>query len=165
MTYAVLTADGFLTLGPDRYPACFGRGGIRRDKEEGDGATPVGLLPLRRLLYRADRLAAPRAAVPLEPIGPRDGWCDDPADPAYNLRVRLPYGGRHEALWRADSVYDVIGILGWNDSPVVKDRGSAIFLHLTTPDRAPTAGCIALDLQHLRDVLAKGLTGIEVQAP
>nr|WP_227321696.1 L,D-transpeptidase family protein [Acidisoma silvae] len=151
-----------MTFGSDRYPACFGRGGIRREKEEGDGATPVGFLPLRRVLYRADRLAAPRTALPLEPIGPRDGWCDDSRDPAYNRMVRLPYGGRHEELWRQDAVYDVIGILGWNDSPVVPDRGSAIFLHLTTPDRAPTAGCIALGLDHLRDVLAKGLTGIEV---
>lgn len=162
MTHAVLTADGFLILGADRYPACYGRGGIRREKEEGDGATPVGLLPLRRVLYRADRLAAPRAAVPLEPISPQDGWCDDPADRRYNNQIRLPYSGRHEELWRQDGVYDVIGILGWNDSPVVKGRGSAIFLHVTTPDRAPTAGCIALSLEHLREVLAKGLTAIEV---
>jgi L,D-peptidoglycan transpeptidase YkuD (ErfK/YbiS/YcfS/YnhG family) len=133
-------------------------------KEEGDGATPAGFLPLRRVLYRADRLAPPLAAVPLEPIGPRDGWCDDPRDSAYNRLVRLPYAGRHEELWRRDAVYDVIGVLGWNDSPPVPGRGSAIFLHLATSDRAPTAGCIALDLNHLRDVLAKGLTGIEVLA-
>ncbi|WP_227308458.1 L,D-transpeptidase family protein [Acidisoma cellulosilyticum] len=157
-----MTADGFLTLGSDRYPACFGRAGITREKEEGDFATPVGLLPLRRVLYRADRLAAPRTVLPLEPLGPRDGWCDDPKDPAYNRMVRLPYAGRHEALWRDDAVYDLIGVLGWNDSPVASGRGSAIFLHVTTPDRAPTAGCIALSLDHLREVLAKGLTGIEV---
>jgi L,D-peptidoglycan transpeptidase YkuD (ErfK/YbiS/YcfS/YnhG family) len=166
MAQATMSAGGFLILGADRYPACFGRAGIRSaaEKEEGDGATPTGLLPLRRVLYRADRLSPPRCAVPLEPIGPRDGWCDDPADAAYNRMVRLPYPGRHEELWRSDAVYDVIGVLGWNDSPPVRGRGSAIFLHATTPDRAPTAGCIALGLNHLLEVLGKGLTSIEVLA-
>lgn len=162
MSHAILTPDGFLTLGADRFPACCGRGGIRPDKQEGDGATPVGLLPLRRVLYRADRLPPPRAACPLEPLSPDDGWCDDPQDPAYNRPVRLPYSGRHEELWRADAIYDVIGVLGWNDDPPIRHRGSAIFLHLTTPSRAPTAGCIALELDHLREILAKGLTAIEV---
>jgi L,D-peptidoglycan transpeptidase YkuD (ErfK/YbiS/YcfS/YnhG family) len=162
MVHAILTADGFLRLGADRYPACFGRAGISATKVEGDFATPAGPMPLRRVLYRADRVAPPRAACPIEPISPDDGWCDDPRDPAYNRAVRLPYAGRHEELWRADGVYDVIGILGWNDAPPIRDRGSAIFLHVTTPSRAPTAGCIALDLDHLREVLAKGLTGIEV---
>jgi L,D-peptidoglycan transpeptidase YkuD (ErfK/YbiS/YcfS/YnhG family) len=162
MVHAILTPDGFLRLGADRYPACFGQAGISATKVEGDCATPAGLLPLRRVLYRADRVAPPRAACPVEPISPEDGWCDDPRDPAYNRPVRLPYAGRHEELWRADGVYDVIGILGWNDAPPIRDRGSAIFLHVTTPSRAPTAGCVALDLDHLRQVLAKGLTGIEV---
>ncbi len=163
--HAILTPDGFLRLGADRHPACFGRAGISAAKVEGDFATPAGLLPLRRVLYRADRVAPPRAACPIEPISPEDGWCDDPRDPAYNRPVRLPYSGRHEELWRADGVYDVIGILGWNDAPPIRDRGSAIFLHVTTPSRAPTAGCIALDLSDLRQVLAQGLTGIEVVAP
>jgi L,D-peptidoglycan transpeptidase YkuD (ErfK/YbiS/YcfS/YnhG family) len=162
MTLAILTPDGFLRLGADRYPACFGRAGISARKMEGDFATPAGLLPLRRVFYRADRVAAPRAACPIEPISPEDGWCDDPRDPAYNRPVRLPYAGRHEELWRTDGVYDVIGVLGWNDAPPIRDRGSAIFLHVTTPSRAPTAGCIALAGDHLREVLAKGLTGIEV---
>jgi L,D-peptidoglycan transpeptidase YkuD (ErfK/YbiS/YcfS/YnhG family) len=162
MVLATLTPDGFLRLGMDRFPACFGRSGISGHKIEGDGATPAGILPLRRVLYRADRVSPPRAACPIEPLSRDDGWCDDPGDPAYNRAVRLPYAARHEELWRADAVYDVIGVLGWNDAPPIRDRGSAIFLHLATPSRAPTAGCIALDLNHLRDVLAKGLTGIEV---
>ena len=162
MDVAILTPDGRLRFGADQYPACFGHGGISRHKLEGDGTTPAGFLPLRRVLYRADRVAPPQAACPIEPLSREDGWCDDPRDPAYNRPVRLPYPGRHEELWRTDPVYDVIGVLGWNDAPPVRDRGSAIFLHLTTPSRAPTAGCIALDLNHLRDVLAKGLTGIEV---
>ena len=54
--------------------------GCGRDKLEGDGATPVAALPLRRVLYRADRVRAPECAVPVEPIAPNDGWCDDPAE-------------------------------------------------------------------------------------
>ena len=158
-------ADGMLTAGGLRMRAVLGAGGIRAHKQEGDGATPAGLLPLRRVLYRADRLSRPRAAVPVSPLAPHDGWCDDPADAAYNRPVRLPYPARHEELWRTDAVYDVIGVLGWNDSPPVRGPGpapgSAIFLHLTRPDRAPTAGCIALDRADLLALLAAGVTEIE----
>jgi L,D-peptidoglycan transpeptidase YkuD (ErfK/YbiS/YcfS/YnhG family) len=102
--------------------------------------------------------------VPVEPIGPQDGWCDDPADPAYNRPVRLPYAGRHEELWRADHIYDIIGVLGWNDDPVVRGRGSAIFLHLARPGYPPTDGCVALDLPELLALLAMRLGGVLVEA-
>ena len=98
MVFAVLTRDGFLRLGMDRFPACFGRAGISSHKLEGDETTPAGPLPLRRVLYRADRIAPPQAACPIEPLSPADGWCDDPRDPAYNRPVCLPYSGRHEDL-------------------------------------------------------------------
>jgi L,D-peptidoglycan transpeptidase YkuD (ErfK/YbiS/YcfS/YnhG family) len=114
------------------------------------------------VLYRADRGPPPRCAVPVEPLAPSDGWCDDPADKAYNGPVSLPYAGRHEELWRADPLYDIVGVLGWNDAPVVRGRGSAIFLHLARTDYAPTEGCIALSLPDLRAALAAGLTAIEV---
>jgi L,D-peptidoglycan transpeptidase YkuD (ErfK/YbiS/YcfS/YnhG family) len=133
-------------------------------KREGDGATPAARLALRRVLYRADRVPAPACALAVEPLAPEDGWCDDPADRAYNRPVRLPFDGRHEALWRADAVYDIIGILGWNDDPVERGRGSAIFLHLARPDFSPTEGCVALAEPDLRRVLAGGLRGIEVLA-
>jgi len=139
-----------------------GRAGARRDKQEGDRATPVGALPLRRVLYRADRGRAPECAVPVEPIAPTDGWCDDPNERDYNRMIRLPHDGHYEELWRADAVYDVIAVLGWNDAPVQRGRGSAIFLHVARPDYAPTDGCIALAQNDLRQVLAAGLTEVVV---
>ncbi len=160
---ATLHPDGTLTLGSMRCCAAIGRGGIRTHKREGDGATPAGLLPLRRVLYRADRTARPRAAVPAAPLAPHDGWCDDPSHADYNRPVRLPHDGRHEALWRADSVYDIIGVLGWNDAPVQRGDGSAIFLHVARPDLAPTEGCVPLALPDLRAVLDAGLTAILVR--
>ncbi len=160
--------DGMVTLGAFQARAVLGAGGVSARKQEGEGATPAGLLPLRRVLYRADRLPRPRAAVPVSPLAPHDGWCDDPSDSAYNRPVKLPYAAGHEELWRADAVYDVIGVLGWNDAPPVRGPGpapgSAIFLHLARPDRAPTAGCIALDHADLLALLAAGLTEIEVEA-
>ncbi|MBV9654414.1 MAG: L,D-transpeptidase family protein [Acetobacteraceae bacterium] len=162
MTEAALRPDGRLILRGQVFRAAFGRGGVRGDKREGDGATPSGLLPLRRVLYRADREPVPACAVPAEPIAPADGWCDDPAETAYNRPVVRPFSGRHETLWREDDLYDLLGVLGWNDAPVRPGRGSAIFLHVARPDFAPTEGCIALALPDLRRVLASGLTAIRV---
>ena len=123
-------------------------------KVEGDGATPVGRFPLRRVLYRPDRGPAPDTALPVAPIGPDDGWCDDPRDPAYNRPVTLPHKGRHERLWRDDGLYDIIVVLGHNDDPVVRGAGSAVFLHVAAPDYGPTEGCVAVTNGDLRALLA-----------
>ena len=147
---------------PLTWRCAVGRAGLRADKQEGDEATPLGLLPLRRVLYRADRLARPRAAVPVEPLAPTDAWCDDPTSSHYNRPVQTPFAGRHEALWRDDALYDVVGVLGWNDAPVLRRRGSAIFLHVARPDGAPTEGCVALALPDLLACLAAGLTAIHI---
>jgi L,D-peptidoglycan transpeptidase YkuD (ErfK/YbiS/YcfS/YnhG family) len=159
----VVQADGTAIFGGRRLRAALGRAGVRVHKEEGDKATPAGVLPLRRLLYRADRLAVPRAAVPREPIAPDDGWCDESGHADYNRPVRLPHPARHEALWRPDPLYDLVGVLGWNDAPVLRGMGSAIFLHVATPDLAPTDGCVALLRADLLDILAAGLTAVVVQ--
>ena len=132
---------------PGHRAACaLGRAGIVADKREGDGGTPAGLLPLRRVLYRADRVERPPTALPLARLGRADGWCDDPADPAYNRLVGLPHRARCEALWRDDGLYDVVVVLGHNDDPVVSGRGSAIFMHVAGPGYGATEGCVALAL-------------------
>jgi L,D-peptidoglycan transpeptidase YkuD (ErfK/YbiS/YcfS/YnhG family) len=160
---AIVLPGGTLTLHNETFRAALGRGGVTADKREGDGATPVGALPLRKVLYRADRGVAPSCAVPVQPIAANDGWCDDPADPDYNHAIRFPFSASAEALWRDDAVYDIIGILGWNDSPVRPGLGSAIFLHVARNDYAPTDGCVALAPDHLRRVLAMGLTELVVR--
>jgi L,D-peptidoglycan transpeptidase YkuD (ErfK/YbiS/YcfS/YnhG family) len=135
------------------FRCALGRGGIRPDKREGDGATPVGRFTLRRVLWRADRLDRPETGLPTQPIALDDGWCDDPADPAYNRPVKRPYPASHEALWREDGVYDVIVVMGHNDDPVVPGLGSAVFMHVARPDWDPTAGCVALPLADLLRLL------------
>jgi len=159
---AFVTAEGLLRSRGQTLRCALGKGGIRPGKQEGDGATPAGLLPLRRVLWRADRGPRPRTTLPAEPIAPEDGWCDDPGHRDYNRAVRLPHPGRHERLWREDEVYDVIGVLGWNDAPVQRGRGSAIFLHVARADFTPTEGCIALPERELRRLLEAGLAAIEV---
>ncbi len=139
-----IDAAGWLTAGQHRYRCALGRSGIRADKCEGDGATPTGRLPIRTVLYRADRLERPVTRLPCRPLREIDGWCDDPGDRAYNRPVTRPYPGRHEVLWRDDAVYDIVAVLGWNDDPVVPAAGSAIFLHLARPNYEPTEGCVAL---------------------
>ena len=111
----IVTPDGGpeATTGRLRWPggdvACvLGRGGVRTDKREGDGATPVGRFVLRRVLWRADRLPPPETGLPLGAIAEDDGWCDSPEDPAYNRPVTRPYPASHEAMWRDDHLYDVV---------------------------------------------------------
>lgn len=151
-------------LGERRWRCSVGRSEVcpAGSKREGDGASPEGCWPLRRILYRADRIAAPSSHFDCVPIERHDGWCDDPAHPLYNQQVRLPFAASHENLWREDHLYDVIGVLGYNDDPVVNGKGSAIFLHVAPPDHGPTAGCAALDLDDLLQLLSVARPGIRL---
>ena len=144
--YTASFAAGRLT-GPDFDEACvFGQAGLiaAAAKREGDGASPVGVWPVRRMLYRADRLSRPVTALESGAIAADDGWCDAPQDPAYNRPVRRPYPASHEELSREDGLYDLLVVLGHNDDPPVKGLGSAIFLHCWRNGQTPTRGCLAL---------------------
>lgn len=139
----------------ERVVKCaLGHSGMSANKREGDGATPIGRFPLRRVLYRADRLTLPYTELPTSVIEPSDGWCDDPASPDYNRQVRLPITASHEHLWRMDELYDIVVVLGHNDDPPVAGLGSAIFLHVAKPDFAPTEGCVAIARGDLLALLA-----------
>lgn len=148
-----VSPKGWLTWPGGTVRCALGRGGVRVDKREGDGATPVGRFPLRRVLYRRDRVDPPVTGLTVQAIEAGDGWCDDAADAAYNRPVRAPFAAGHEVLWRNDELYDLVVVLGHNDDPVVPGAGSAIFLHVARPDYAPTEGCIAVKLEHLEAIL------------
>jgi L,D-peptidoglycan transpeptidase YkuD (ErfK/YbiS/YcfS/YnhG family) len=129
--------------------AAVGRAGVKADKREGDGATPAGTYPLISVLYRKDRVTPPASRLPVRPLAPNDGWVDEPTDPRYNRLVELPYPASAEEMWREDHLYDVLVVIGYNVEPVIPGAGSAIFLHVATPDFAPTAGCVAVSKEVL----------------
>ena len=150
--------EGLVKVRGEIFRAALGKAGVRQHKMEGDESTPAGILPLRKVLFRADRQPRPVCAVPVEPLAPNEMWCDESGHRQYNRLVRAPFDGRHEVLWRDDALYDIVGVLGWNDQPVERGRGSAIFLHVARPDLAPTEGCIALGIGDLRRLLSFGVT-------
>jgi len=125
----------------------------------------MGRLPVRLVLYRADRGPRPRTSLPVSPIRANDGWCDDPTDRSYNRRIRLPLKREPkdkrsaEGLMRDDQLYDVVLVLGYNDCPRIKHRGSAIFSHLARDGYTPTEGCIALSRCDLLAVLSESRPG------
>jgi len=147
--------DGRLVFDGQAFRCAIGRGGVRRSKAEGDGATPAGRFVLRRVLYRADRLSAPKTRLAVETIAEDDGWCDAPEDPMYNRPVKRPYSASHETMWRNDRLYDLVVVLGHNEAPVVTGAGSAVFLHVARPDYAPTEGCVALSVSDLLRILER----------
>ena len=163
MIHLKVSADGWLQCGNRVFRCTLGRGGVTTDKREGDGATPAGAYPLRQLLYRSDRLAPPPNALPTSPLRPRDGWCDDPGHSAYNCPVTLPLDASAESMWRDDHLYDLVVVLGYNDDPVVSGLGSAIFLHVASPEYSPTEGCIALAKEDLLTVLADITPGSDIR--
>jgi L,D-peptidoglycan transpeptidase YkuD (ErfK/YbiS/YcfS/YnhG family) len=154
-----------LTAFGESIPCEIGRAGsiAATAKREGDGATPLGLWPIRGALLRPDRVPPPIGwQVPWRWIRPDDGWSDDVGDPAYNRPVRHPHAHSAERLWRGDGLYDLIVVLGHNDAPSVPGAGSAIFLHCAEPGR-PTEGCVAIAADTLRSMLARVAPGAAVE--
>ncbi|MGB3554548.1 MAG: L,D-transpeptidase family protein [Jannaschia sp.] len=169
MTDAVRTGSEDIVVAPTglrflgRRIACtVGRGGIRMDKHEGDGATPVGSHRIVGMLYRPDRMRAPARWA--RPIGLRDLWCDDPGHAAYNRAVCAPFSGSAEHLRRGDPLYDLILLTGWNETGQ-PGRGSAIFLHRWRRPGYPTEGCVAMDAMDLRWVAERIRLGTRLVVP
>ena len=162
------TADGFLDLGARRVRCALGKGGVTpaADKREGDGASPAGVWPIRRVLYRPDRGGAPATTLPVQALKPEDGWCDSPDDPDYNRPIKLPHPASFERMWRDDGLYDLVVVLGHNDDPPAPQMGSCIFLHLARPDYEPTQGCVAAARADLEALLAAARPGdaVEIRA-
>jgi L,D-peptidoglycan transpeptidase YkuD (ErfK/YbiS/YcfS/YnhG family) len=159
---------GILGLGPRRVRCALGKAGVTpaKLKREGDCASPAGVWPIRRVLYRPDKGAPPATALPIAPIAPDDGWCDAPDDRDYNRPIKLPHPASFEKMWRDDNLYDIVVVLGHNDDPPRAHMGSCIFLHLAREGYAATEGCVAVSREDMEALLAMAQPGdaIEIQA-
>jgi len=136
-------------------PVALGRGGIRANKFEGDGATPRGRYRLVRLWWRRDRHPRPRSPLPARAITPDLAWCENVRDRRYNRPFRRSPQEAGDRLWRDDALYDLLIEIDHNVRPRVARRGSAVFIHVARPDGSPTAGCVALRATDLRRLLSR----------
>lgn len=148
----VARASGVLFFRGAEYRCALGKNGVAEEKVDGDGKTPNGCFPIRKIFYRKDKLGAHSFSFPTREITRYDAWCDNPNDSRYNTHITVDENAT-ELLWRNDDLYDVVVVLGYNDNPPLPGKGSAIFMHVAREGYTPTAGCIVLALPDLFEVL------------
>tara|TARA_Y100000590_G_scaffold84125_1_gene93837 strand:+ start:1163 stop:1654 length:492 start_codon:yes stop_codon:yes gene_type:complete len=122
---------------------CVGKKGFKKNKVEGDNSTPKGIFGLGKLYWRYDRVKKPETRLECKKIKKNQGWCTDSRSKFYNKEFKIQKKYKHEKLNRKDSKYDLFIVINYNRKKVLKNKGSAIFIHLTK-EYKPTAGCIAL---------------------
>ena len=149
----IVKKSGYLIFNNFKFRCALGKGGIKKKEREGDFITPKGNYKLIKIYYRADKIQNLKTNLKKIKIKKNMAWCDDPKSNFYNQLINLPTKFGHEKLYRKDNLYDLIIILNYNMHPIIKNKGSAIFIHVAKKNYAPTQGCIALSKIHLKKLL------------
>tara|TARA_B100000029_G_scaffold123580_1_gene117101 strand:+ start:233 stop:724 length:492 start_codon:yes stop_codon:yes gene_type:complete len=126
-----------------KLKCCLGKGGLKKNKIEGDYSTPIGEFEIGKLYWRADRVKKPDTKLICKKIKKNMGWCTDIKDKSYNKEIKINNKVKHEKLYRKDFKYNYFIVLKYNYKKTIKGKGSAIFIHLTK-NYYKTAGCLAL---------------------
>ena len=135
------------------YKCAIGKNGITNNKIEGDNCTPSGIYSIDQIYYRKDKLTLPTIGFQTTPINKNFGWCDDTTSSHYNKFIEFPFSDRAEILFREDEIYNIICVISYNTNPTIKNKGSAIFLHVANTNYSGTAGCLALKQSDLIELL------------
>ena len=126
-----------------------GKRGIGYKKKEGDLITPVGKYKIKFILYRKDRVKKIQSKIKKIEIKKNIGWCNDPLSKNYNKIIKLPSSHSYEKLYKKENIYDIILVLNYNMNPTIKNKGSAIFIHVAKKNYKKTEGCVAIDKRSL----------------
>ena len=151
----IINKSGYLKYKDIKFKCALGKSGIGKKKIEGDNITPKGTFKIIKIYYRKDRITKINSAFKLIEVKKNMGWCDDPKSKKYNQLIKLPSKYRHEKLFRNDRIYDLILVLDYNMNPVIKNKGSAIFIHIAKNNYCKTKGCIALKREDLIEIVSK----------
>ena len=149
----IVKKKGYLQYKNFKSPCALGKAGIGEKKVVGDNITPKGNFRIVKVYYRKDRIKKIHTKFKLIKIKKNMGWCNDINSKNYNQQIKLPTRFNHEKLYRKDSLYDIIVFINYNINPIVKNKGSAIFIHISKKNYKPTAGCIALKKNDLIKLL------------
>ena len=145
----IIVRKNTLIYNDKSFQCAIGKSGTTEKKIEGDGCTPLGKYLIKEVFYRSDRVNLPNISFPSTAIENNFGWCDDINSKEYNKLIKFPFKESAEKLFRSDNIYDIICVIDYNLDPVVKNKGSAIFLHIAKDDYAGTQGCVAISEKNL----------------
>ena len=149
----IVINKNYLTYNNYKVKCALGKRGIGNKRREGDFITPKGNFKIKYILYRKDRIKRIQSKIKKIIIKKDLGWCDDPLYKDYNKLIKIPSEYNYEKLYKKDNVYDIILVLNYNMNPVVKNKGSAIFIHVTKRNYKKTEGCVALKKKHLLKII------------
>ena len=150
----ILINNNYLTYNKLKFKCAIGKKGIGFKKKEGDLITPKGQFKIKYILYRNDRVKI-STKLKKKAIKKNMGWCNDPKSKQYNKLVKLPFIFNHEKLYKKENTYDIILVLNYNMDPIIRNRGSAIFIHVAKNNFIKTAGCVAIRKANLIKLIKK----------
>jgi|TARA_B110000971_G_C19924478_1_gene460851 L,D-peptidoglycan transpeptidase YkuD (ErfK/YbiS/YcfS/YnhG family) len=141
----------------DKYKlrCAIGKRGITHNKKEGDQKTPKGTYVFNTIYYRKDKTANLKSFLKKKIIKKNMGWCDDPNSVFYNKLIKFPFNKTAEKMWLNNRIYDVVVIINYNLKPTIRNKGSAIFLHVAKRNYTPTKGCIAVSKKDILFLVSK----------
>ena len=151
----IINKSGYLKYKNFKFKCALGKYGINEKKKEGDKITPRGTYKVLNVYYRKDRIKKISSKLKLIKIKKNMGWCDDPDSKNYNQLISIPSKYSYERLFRKENTYDLIIVLNYNMMPVIKNKGSAIFIHIAKKRFQPTQGCIAISKKNLLYLIKK----------
>ena len=151
----VVKKNSYLKYKNLKFRCALGKAGIQKKIKEGDNITPKGTFKILRIYYRQDRIKKIKCPIKQIKITKQIGWCDDSKSKYYNKQIKLPSKLSHEILYRKDNIYDIVCVINYNINPTLKEKGSAIFLHIAKNSYEKTKGCIALKKEHLIKIISK----------
>ena len=151
----IVKKSGYLNYKNFKFRCALGKNGIGQKKREGDFVTPKGKYKLIKIYYRADRIKKVNSPLKKIKIKKNMGWCDDVNSKYYNKQIKINKKISHEKLHRKDNLYDIVVVLNYNINPIIKGKGSAIFLHIAKKNYNKTQGCIALKKNELLSLISK----------
>ena len=125
------------------FRCSIGKNGTSSNKIEGDKKTPKGIFSLGPVFYRKDRIKDLDTKLKKKKINRLMGWCDDVKNQKYNKLIKVNKKIRHEKLFQKKIDYDLIIPIKYNFKKIKKNKGSAIFIHVTE-EYKKTLGCVAL---------------------
>ena len=143
----------YLTYKNYKAKCAIGKRGIGLKRKEGDLITPKGNYKIKYIMFRKDRIRNIKSKVKKIEIKKNMGWCDDPLSKEYNKIVKLPSVYSHEKLYKKENIYDIIIVLNYNMHPIIKNKGSAIFIHVAKKNYKKTEGCVAVGKNYLLKII------------